>query len=578
MERRLAAILAADVVGYTRLMGKNEAATLEHLKAHRAELFEPLIIRHHGRTVKLMGDGMLAEFSSVVHAVSCAADLQRGMAERNADVPEEDRIQFRIGVNLGDLIIEGDDLYGDGMNVAARLEGLADPGGICVSAKVYEEVRTKLDLRFQDLGLHELKNIAEPIRVYRISPISDLSIASPVKKVTKTSLDRVSIAVLPFDNMSGDPEQRYFSDGITEDIITELSRFASLEVVARNSTFVYRDKANDISALGRALGATFLLEGSLRKAGNRIRLTAQLINVSSGGHVWAERYDRNLEDIFAIQDELVHAIVATLADRLTTAETARSMRKPAESLLAYDYYLKALNLDRNYDRESCLEARELLRKAVELDPTFARAHGLLSAEIWTVGRFDSLFGRTHLDEAVQVARRAVQLDPDDGFCNSMLATAYFHAGNHEQSRHYHELAMALNPHDSFIWSDYAAYLICVGDCVQALGLLTRREAIEPIPPDWHWSIRGQALYGLGRWHDAIAAFERPAAVPPRIHGYLAACYGQLGDKERAHDHWANFVDCYPDARPNLIGELHPYKNQADKDRWMEGLRKAGIND
>jgi TolB-like protein len=379
--------------------------------------------------------------------------------------------------------------------------------------------------------------------------------------------------------MSGDPEQRYFSDGITEDIITELSRFASLEVVARNSTFVYRDQAMDIRALGKALGASFLLEGSLRKAGNRIRLTAQLINVNTGKHVWADRYDRELEDIFAIQDELVHAIVATLADRLATAETERSMRKPPENLVAYDYYLRAVALDRNYDRESGVKARELLEEAIELDPAFARAHALLAAQIWTVGFFDDLIGRSYAEDALNVARRAVQLDPDDSFCNSILATAYLQNRNYEQSRHYHELAMTLNPHDSFVWSDYAWYLMCVGEFAQALELLTRREAIEPVPPpDWHWEIRGQALYGLGRWEEAIAALERSATVHSWVHACLAACYGQLGDKAKARDDWAHFVETYPNAKPELIRETDHYKNPADADRWLEGLQKAGISE
>lgn len=576
VERRLAAILAADVVGYSRLMGADEAGTLRRLKAHRSDLFEPLIAQHNGRLVKLMGDGVLVEFASVVHAVCCAIDIQRGMMARNATVAAEDRIEFRIGINLGDLIIDADDLYGDGVNVAARLEALAKPGGICVSAKVYDEVRTKLELAFEDLGGVELKNIAEPVRVYRIEERGRAGDQRPPSGSSGSDLNKVPIAVLPFNNMSVDSEQRYFSDGITEDIITELSRFASLDVIARNSTFVYRDKAVDVGTLGKALGAAFLLEGSVRKAGSRIRLTAQLINVGTGKHVWADRYDRDLEDIFAIQDELVHAIVSTLADRLTAAETARSMRKPPDSLVAYDFYLRALDLDRRYDRQSHLKAQQFLEKAVELDPTFARAHALLSAQIWTVAYFEDITNGSYAQAAVEVAQKAVRLDPDDSFCNSMLAVAYLQARQFDQSRHYHELALTLNPHDSFVWSDYAWYLTAVGEFEKAFEFLARRERVEPVPPDWHWSLRGKALYGLEDWHEAIAAFERSATLPPHNNAYLAACYGQIENRRRAQEYWARFTETYPDVHPERVGQIAICKRQVDVDRWTQGLRRAGL--
>jgi adenylate cyclase len=330
VERKLTTILAADVVGYSRLMGEDEAGTLARLKSLRKELMQPKIAGGRGRVVKLMGDGLLAEFPSVVEAVRCAVDIQQDMAGREADLPDERRLRLRIGVNLGDIIVEGSDIYGDGVNIAARLEGLAEPGGICISGKVYEEVRNKLPTAFEDLGEQEVKNIAEPVRVYRwtdaaVDPMPGTVGALPLP-------DKPSIAVLPFTNMSGDPEQEYFSDGITEDIITALSKFRWFFVISRNSTFVYKGQAVDIKQVGRELGVRYVLEGSVRKTANRVRISAQLIEAETGKHVWAERYDRSLEDIFELQDEITSTIAAAVEPELAGSERMRSMRKPTEHL------------------------------------------------------------------------------------------------------------------------------------------------------------------------------------------------------------------------------------------------------
>ena len=373
VQRRLAAILSADVAGYSRLMGADEAGTLERLKALRAEVVDPVIAAHDGRIVKLMGDGALVEFASVVGAVECAVEVQRGLSERTAGEPEDQRIVFRIGVNLGDVIIDGDDIYGDGVNVAARLQEIAEPGGVCISGSVFDQVKGKVEAGFEDLGDQRVKNIAEPVRAYRWSD----AIAAPARAAPLALPDKPSIAVLPFVNMSGDPEQEYFSDGITEDIITELSRFPTLFVIARNSSFHFKGKAVKVSEIGRDLGVQYVVEGSVRKVGNRVRVTAQLVEAMSGNHLWAERYDRELEDIFEVQDEVAHTVAATVSGRLDDAGAERARRRPTEDLAAYDLFLRAYQHVHRWTRADLAAARPLLEKALDLDPNIARAHAYL---------------------------------------------------------------------------------------------------------------------------------------------------------------------------------------------------------
>ncbi len=576
VERRLAAILAADVFGYTRLMGEDETGTLRRLTELRQEILEPLIAEHHGRVVKLMGDGLLVEFASVVDSLACAVAWQERVAEHEAEGDEDKRLQFRIGINLGDVIVEGDDIHGDGVNIASRMESLAEPGGISLSGDAYRQVKGKVEVDFEDLGERDLKNVAEPVRVYRIAEDhSGIGTASLARERLAPS-DKPSIAVLPFDNMSGDPEQEYFSDGITEDIITGLSRFSSLSVVARNSTFVYRDSAVNVTEAGKALGARYLLEGSLRKAGNRVRLTAQLIDVESGKHIWAERYDRVLEDIFAIQDELVHAIVATLVGRLETAHTGRALHKHPENLAAYDYYLKALQFERRYDAEGIREGRKALEKAVALDPGFAKAHALLANFIFLAAWFEATDDHVHDDEALAIARRAVELDPNDGDCYAKLAVVHLQRREFDQAQHYLEQALALNPHDSSTWSHYAWYLVSIGKPQQALDRLSEREAVEPFPPNWHWELRGLALYELGRYEEAASTFARMTNLNYWVHGFLCACYGQLGQTNKARAHWEKVLEVVPDVTAEFLVEGEFRKHKADSDHWLEGYRKAGL--
>ncbi|MEE8144101.1 MAG: adenylate/guanylate cyclase domain-containing protein, partial [Kiloniellales bacterium] len=411
MERRLAAILAADVVGYTRLMGADETGTLRRLSELRQQVLEPLIAEHHGRIVKLMGDGLLVEFASVVNALTCAVAWQNGVAQREAAADEDKRFKFRIGINLGDVIVEGDDIHGDGVNIAARLEGQAEPGGICLSGDAYRQAQGKVEIDFEDLGEHDLKNVAEPVRVYRIA--GDGAEATPAKAPLALP-DKPSIAVLPFDNMSGDPEQEYLADGISEDLITALSKIRWFFVIARSSTFTYKGQAVEVTQVARELGVRYVIEGSVRKAGNRVRITAQLIDATTGRHVWAERYDRDLADIFELQDEMTQTIVGAVEPELSAAERERAVRKPPESLDAWETYQRGLWHLWSFTKDDSAEAQRLLRRAQELDPGFATAYAFESYSHY----LDAVLGFAEapgesLAAALTAARKALAVDDKD---------------------------------------------------------------------------------------------------------------------------------------------------------------------
>jgi adenylate cyclase len=424
-ERRLAAILAADVAGYSRLMGADEEDTLARLKAHRRELIDPKINEHRGRVVKTTGDGILIEFPSVIEAISCAVAVQREMAERNAGTPQDRRIAFRIGVNLGDIIVEDGDIHGDGVNIAARLEGIAEPGGICVSEDAFRQVRGKVDAEFDDLGEQSLKNIIRPLRVYRVRP----------RKPTKESAralplpGKPSVAVLPFANISGDPEQEYFADGMVEEIITAISRIRWLFVIARNSSFAYKGKSPDLRQVGRELGVRYVLEGSMRKVGNRVRISSQLMDTTTGAHIWADRFDGSLDDIFELQDQVASGVVGAIEPKLRLAEIERASRKPPENLGVYDLYLRALALSHQFTPESLGEAVGMLRRALEIDPSYAPAAALsVYCFSWQISQLGIEFPEPQTGEVVRLAKRTIATAPDDtevlwmlGWCLAYLA-------------------------------------------------------------------------------------------------------------------------------------------------------------
>ena len=449
--RRLTAILAADVAGYSRLMGADEEGTHERLKALRRDLLDPKIAEHHGRIVKTAGDGLLLEFASVVDAVRCAVAVQQVMPECNRDVAADNRIELRIGINLGDVIVEGEDLYGDGVNIAARIEALADAGGVFVSNTVHDHVRDRLPFVFEDLGEQQVKNIARPVRVYRVrTPLTHPDASAPGSPLSRIAgegaerqrreagegntlalPDKPSIAVLPFANMSGDPEQEYFADGMVEEIITALSRIRWLLVIARNSTFTYKGKAVDVKQVGRELGVRYILEGSVRRAGGRVRITAQLIDAQGGAHLWAERYDRGLADIFAVQDEITERVVAAIEPELYTAEHIRSQRKPQQSLDAWECIIRALAYVGQSTRAGGEEAEALCRRAIAIAPDYGQAHSLLA---WVIlrrtapSRLDAV-----LPEASAEARRALRLDDHDPWAHIVQGAVLFRTRRHEEA-------------------------------------------------------------------------------------------------------------------------------------------------
>ena len=580
MERRLAAILAADVVGYSRLMGADETGTLRRLTELRQQVLEPLIVEHHGRIVKLMGDGLLVEFASVVNALTCAVAWQNGVAEREAAADEDKRFKFRIGINLGDVIVEGDDIHGDGVNIAARLEGQAEPGGICLSGDAYRQAKGKVEIDFEDLGEQDLKNVAEPVRVYRIAgDRSGIDAASPEREPLALP-DRPSIAVLPFNNMSGDPDQEYFSDGITEDIITELSRFRELFVIARNSSFSYKGKSLKVQDIGRDLGVAYIVEGSVRKAGNRVRITAQLIEAASGNHIWAERYDRELQDIFDLQDEITQTIVTLLPVRLHGALVETVRRKPSKNLSAYDCYLHGRWL---YDQTSGQDplALERLRKAVEIDPSCAHAHAYIAlAHAYSLYTVNPI-GTDPTPAALQCVERALAEGEGDHFIHATAGYVYILSGLHDLAEAHSSKAVALNPNDIFAMLSRGYVVAYLGDPAAGVEQLNKALRYDPHTPAYFYEQCAEASYMLRDYEKAIAIYKRWQNPPLHMYVLRAVNYAQLGQMEEALAAKKTFDDHRPEnADFSFYAATHVRmcKRTEDAEHWLEGYRKVGLTD
>ncbi|QND66329.1 tetratricopeptide repeat protein [Mesorhizobium loti] len=581
--RKLAAILAADVVGYSRLASADEDRTLARLRALRSDLIDPIIAVHNGRVIKRTGDGALVEFRSVVDAVRCAVEIQNGMVERNAGVPQDRRIEFRIGIHLGDVVEESDgDLMGDGVNIASRLEGVAAPGAICLSEDAYRQVKARLDLSVSDLGSTQLKNIAEPIRVYSLQ-VGTTAAATPEPAASLPAAaapPKLSIAVLPFANMSGDAEQDYFADGISEDIITALSKLSQLFVIARNSSFTFKGQNVHVQEVGTKLGVRHVLEGSVRKSGNRVRITAQLIDAISGGHLWAERFDRDLTDIFAVQDDVTQQIVGALALNLT--EDARQRRAPEHSrnIEAYDCFMRGRELWHRLTKDTNVAARELLQRATELDPNFASAyaflaltHGIDYLNRWGASPPESMA------QAEEAAARAVALDDSDPWAHWALAIAKLYTRRHDEAIDEVERALALNP-------NFAEAHVCRGETLyysgrpeEALESFARGKTLNPYFPDVVLHFQALALFQLGRYEEAVdLLLQRLArnAVTDVSRALLAASYGHLGRLEEARAAWQEVLRVNPDYSLEYRRKVLPYKNPADFELMVDGLRKAGV--
>jgi len=576
VQRKLTAILSADVKGYSRLMGEDEEATIRTLTAYR-EVMATLIQKYRGRIVDSPGDNLLAEFSSAVDAVQCAVEIQEELKARNAELPENRRMEFRIGINLGDVIIEGERIYGDGVNIAARIEGLAEGGGICISGTVYDQVENKLTLDYESLGEHTVKNIKKPIRVYRVGMKADAGVPEGRREFKLP--DKPSIAVLPFVNMSGDPEQEYFSDGITEDLITDLSKISGLFVIARNSAFTYKGKPVKVDQVGRELGVRYVLEGSVRKAGDRVRITGQLVDASTGGHLWAERYDRDLTDIFALQDEVAQKIVAALAVKLTEDEQERLERTYTDNLEAYDYFLRGLEYSNRFTKEATDQARRLFEKAIDLDPGFAAAYGHMSLTYWVEWSFGWTQDFQFLEKAFELAQKAAALDDSLPEAHRILGILCLWKKQHDQAIALTERAITLNPNYADAIGQLGHVLSFAGRPEEAIGLVKKAMRLNPMyPVICLWDL-GHAYMLAGRYDKAIAALKSVLNRNPNFHPahiYLAIAYGELGRTAEAQAEAAEFARMsspmsWEDWRQRL-----PYKDQTVIEHFFDVIRKAGV--
>lgn len=635
MKRHLRAILAADMVGYSRLMEADEVGTIKRQKIHLTELVKPTIAQHDGNLVKLTGDGVLVEFSSVVDAVQCAVALQRAMVEREADIPKDRQITYRVGINLGDVIFEDDDIFGDGVNIAARLEEMAEPGGICVSGTAFDHLKSNIEVGYEFLGELNVKNIQQAVRVYRIL-IDDKAVGStvanpkdrtgirnwavisavlvfvtiaggawwwaqqPDRSVHKSEVianvsgnqankspgaarapsNALSIAVLPFDNLSGDPEQDYFSDGMTEDLITDLSQVSSLFVLARNTVFTYKGKAVNVQQVARELGVGFVLEGSVRKSGDRVRINAQLIDAHTGGHIWANRYDRKLTDVFALQDDVVQKIVTALAITLKPEEKQRLATSSKVHPGAYDLLLRGLEKLRRFSRETNLEAQTYFEQAIALDPTFVRAHAdlalthaLQAEQHWTEDPVSSS------QRALEIANHALTLDDANAQVYFALSVIHRSLGNSDDAVLVSKRTVELEPNYADGYATLAISLNYAGYPNEGLEAIKRATRLNPLKPFFYVWTEGQSNYLLGRYEEAAKLFEQVAGANPEFpagHKMLAATYAEIGRIQDAKWAAGELLTIAPGFNLSSEAERISYKNTVVLQRYIEGLRAAGL--
>jgi len=625
-KRKLTTLFSADVAGYSRLMGQDEAATVETITTYR-EVMSVLIKQHRGRVVDSPGDNLLAEFSSVVDAVQCAVAAQKELKARNAELREDRRMEFRIGINLGDVIEEGDRIYGDGVNIAARLEGLAPPGGICISKTAFDQIETKLPLGYEYLGEQTVKNIDKPVGAYHVLMEPRVTVSetieekrvgtmrrprlilavvvallmvagaamvwhfylrhapSPAEVVSEKAPglelpDKPSIAVLPFVNIGGDPEQEYFSDGITEEIITTLSKVPHLFIIARNSVFTYKGKSVKVQQVGKELGVRYILEGSVRKAGDRVRITAQLVDTATGGHLWSERYDRDLKDIFALQDEITMKILTAVRVKLTEGEQARLYAKGAVNLDSFMKVLQGVPYFYRFNKEGNIQARQMFEEAIALEPKNAGAYTLLGwtylMEVWS-GLSESP-GRS-MARAAELAQKALALDDTLDLPHSLLGNIYLMSRQYEKAIAEEERAIALNPNGADAHAHLGMTLNYVGRPEEAIALLKKAIRLNPIPPNWYLFSLGDAYRLTEQYEVAIAVYKRVLHRNPddiRAHTGLTATYSLLGREEEARAAAAEVLRINPKFSLEHVAKAFPFKNKADTDRVIDALRKAGL--
>ena len=588
VERRLAAVLAADIAGYSLLMGRDEEGTLSQLKAFRKTLVDPKIALHRGRIVKTTGDGMLVEFASAVDAARCAVEVQRGVAVQNVGVPPDIRIQFRVGIHVGDIIFDDNDIFGDGVNIAARLEGIAEPGGICISDDAQRQIRGKLDSPFEDMGPQNLKNITEPMRTWRLNSDANASAyLSPGRSAEAAKPpalpDKPSIAVLPFQNMSSDPEQEYFADGIVEDIITALSRYHALFVIARNSSFTYKGRAVDVKQVGRELGVRYVLEGSVRRVLDRVRVTGQLIDALTGAHLWADRFDGALKDIFELQDDITLRVVGAIAPKLEQAEIVRAMRKPTESLDGYDYYLKAMSNFHKAGREDISEALRLFQKAIEFDDNFSSAYGMAA---WCYARRKmngwADEGSSEGLEAERLAGRAVKCGNDDAvaLAGSGIAIGYMFA-DFDRAVSLMDRAQALNPNLAMAWH-LGGWIRCfIGQQDLAVEHLERAVRLSPVDPQRPGMLAAIAAahFAAGRF-DVASSLAKTAMLEQSTNFIAAlvaaAANAMAGNLDVATRAMERVYELDPNFRLHKVKYRLPNRRPETIALWEDALRRAGL--
>ena len=584
VERRLAAILAADVVGYSRQMGADEAGTLAALKRHREIIFNPAVAAHNGRIVKLIGDGAIVEFGSVVDAVNCALSVQRSGAPLPDAAARQPTIVLRIGINLGDVIIENDDIYGEGVNIAARLEPLAEPGGICVSSIVHESIGNRIDVRFQDGGDISVKNIDRPVRVWKWHPAArTLSAAYSNTAKPEPNSATASIAILPFANMSGDPEQEYFSDGITEDIITDLSKIAGLTVIARNSSFTYKGRSVDVRTIGRELGVRSVLEGSIRRAGQRVRITAQLVDAATGGHLWAERYDRDLTDIFEVQDDVTHRIVDALKVTLSPAEKARLADVKASNIAAYDCVLRGREfmLGKDKTRETFKQAIKFFKKAVELDPNYSQAYACLGfGYMFDYQNRWSDDPDSSLPIAKQYARQAIEKDSNEPLARCVSALAASYERDLDLAKSEIDIAISLNPNLALAHNIRGTIRSFSGQPLEAIPEIELAMRLDPALSPQFLHFLGLANLLAGKYETAAALLRQRIVLVPGTdftRAVLASALGHLGDVDDARRVWHELKEINPKYSFREHFSRQPFR-QEDVERIAVGLTKAGLQD
>ena len=578
VKRKLAAILSADVKGYSLLMGEDEEATVRTLNAYK-ETMTNFIQHHHGRVVDAPGDNVLAEFVSVVNAVRCAVEIQKELKARNADLPENRRMEFRIGVNLGDVIEDGEQILGDGVNIAARLESLSEAGGICISGTVYDQIENKLDLKYDYLGEQNVKNIARPIRVYRVLVGSGAGFPEASRKLDFPKSP--SIAVLPFVNMSDDPEQEYFSDGITEEIITGLSKVPHLIVIARNSSFTYKRKPVKVQQVGQELGVRYVLEGSVRRAADRVRITVQLVDATTGHHLWAERYDRFLKDIFAIQDEItVNVMRAMQLELIEGKQACEWIKRGSQKLEAYEKGMKGMELFRFFSPEGNVQARKIFEECIALDPEYPGPYVMLA---WTyltaVYNGWSKSPEESITQALELAQRAIALDSSQADAFSLLGNIYLLTRQYEKAITEGERAVALNPNraDSHVW--LAMILTASGDPKGAIDLIYKAIRLNPFPPNWYFFSLGNAFFMLGEYNQAVEAYKKALQHSPDLllaYIGLAASFSASNRAEDARAAASQIVRIDPKFSIEVFARSLTYKNENHKEFWIDNLRKAGL--